>query len=248
MIYYITQLCNLDYEGLENICEGGSGMKFKDYLIMPVIAMYVLYTSCAYIAKPVEKTETAAAPAAVVDPSNICWGTDSGEQWFAEGNASSRCFYVSPDKNENNIFFVKNTYNSENYESKYVISDMHMKCAGNDGTNYDLIFPDEMTAYDCNSGTYYKRGDYNNILEQLMSGKFVNSENKNDFYVFKPSGKSAEYFGNKIFKGKWQLETSDTVTVYDNACKDYFRFNLITDYHGSITGFRFNDTVYTRSA
>lgn len=220
-------------------------MKFKDYLILPVVAMYVLYTSCAYVAKPAEKIELSKAPIAAVNPSEICWGTGSGEQWFAEGNSSSRSFYVSPDKNANDIYFVKNTCNSEKNESTYIISDMHMKCAGNDGINYDLIFPNEMTAYDCNSGTYYLRGDYEEIVKQLTSGKFVNSENANDYYVFKSSGKSTEYFGNKVFKGKWQLETSGTVSVYDQSCKEYFRFNLLTDFHGRITGFQFNDITYT---
>ena len=150
-----------------NMKRGGCRMKFKDYLILPVIAMYVLYTSCAYLPKPAEKMELAKAPAAVV------------------------------------------------------------------------------TAYACNSGSYDLCGGCEEIEKQLTSGKFVNSENPNDWYVFKSSGKSAEYFGNKVFKGKWQLEANGTVSVYDQSCKEYFHFNLQTDFYGRITGFQFNNITYT---
>lgn len=179
--------------------------------------MYLLYASCTYIFDDSSNGE----PKATISPTEISWGDDC---WYQEGARNGDSF------NEKNL--------------NYSIKDMHMSGVSDNGTKYDLIFVDELTAYDLLSETYYRRADYDTLYNDLISGKFVNAQNENDYYVFKDSGKSIEYFGNQVFKGSWSFKTSSILKVYDNTCKEYFEFELIFDVMGNISGFKFYDSVY----
>ncbi len=230
-------------------------MKYKDYLILPVLLMFLIYASCAYI----NKAETSAngvseRPAAAVDPMDISWGPekdDSGENWYAEGARGTSYFSVTPNAAKGNTISFFNSSSGDHRsavtESSYVVSDMHMRCTNN-GTRYDFIFTNEMTAYDTISGTYYQRGDYEEIKSQLTSGKFVNEDNPKDYYVLKDNGKSVEYFGDRVFKGNWTLSTAETISLYDKANKQDYQFSLIYDDFGNISGFDFKGIVYSLAA
>ena len=228
-------------------------MKYRDYLIVPALIMYLLYTSCAYIANKGQSKEAGNVeiPVASVCPTKISWGNEaesSGDNWYAGGARGADYFTVTTsDAGTDAISFYDSRTAIKGVSCAYTVSDMHLKC-NNDGQKYDLIFVDELTAYDCNSGTYYQRGDYASIVDKLTSGKFVNSENPRDYYIFKPDGKSAEYFGEKVFKGKWNLNTTDSIYVYDNQCREYFHFTLLTDGCGEVSGFSFNNTNYYLAA
>ena len=70
-------------------------MKYRDYLILPVLIMYLLYTSCAYIAKTDEAASVGkkAVPDAAVNPASMIWGGDEGEYgelWYASGALMTR--------------------------------------------------------------------------------------------------------------------------------------------------------------
>lgn len=218
-------------------------MKYKDYLIVPVLAMYLLYASCAYIAKD---GADAAEPEPSVNPSDITWSSsgDEAEYWYADGRRGTECFYVVEGQYGAGGICFSDGSRSDDRTSNYVISNMHLKCSGGSGESHDLIFLNEVTAYDTVSGTYYKRADYEDITGSLVSGKFVNSENPKDYYIFKKNGKSAEYFGDKVFKGKWSLDTAESLTVYDYSCRQDFRFGIVTDPAGGVAALKFNDTVY----
>ena len=194
-------------------------LKYKDYLILPVLIMYLLYASCAYIARTENEGDgKKTTPVAVVDPAVISWGDAEGEYgecWYAEGARGTSYFMVAASgRGEPSICFYNNSSigkHNDFTESSCVVADKHMRCTNN-GIRYDLIFVNEMTAYDLISGTYYQRGDYKLLKAQLTAGKFVNAENPNHYYVFKENGKSVEYAGDKVFKGKalddvpfWQL-------------------------------------------
>ena len=105
-----------------------------------------------------------------------------------------------------------------------------------------------MTAYDLLSGTYYQRGDYNLLKSQLTTGKFVSADNPNHYYVFKENGKSVEYAGDKVFKGKWSISTSDSISLYDKTCREIFNLQLLSDDFGNVCGFNTNGAVYTLAA
>lgn len=218
-------------------------MKYKDYLIVPVLAMYLLYASCAYVAKGGADT---AVPEPSVNPNDITWNSsgDEAECWYANGQRGTECFYVIEGEYGSSGICFSNGSRSGDKTSNYVISNMHLKCSSSSGESHDLIFLNEVTAYDTVSGTYYKRADYDDISASITSGKFVNSENPKDYYVFKKGGKSTEYFGDKVFKGKWSIDTAETLTVYDNSCRQYFHFGIISDAAGSVTALKFNNTVY----
>lgn len=208
--------------------------------------MYLLYASCAYVAKSGSDN---AVPEPSINPTDIEWNSgDGAERWYANGQRGTECFYVvEGEYGSSGICFSKGS-RADDVTSNYVISNMHLKCSADSGENHDLIFLNEVTAYDTVSGTYYKRADYEDITDALVSGKFVNSENPKDFYVFKKSGKSVEYFGDKVFKGKWSLETAEILTVHDNSCRQDFRFGIITDGAGGVVALKFNDTIYNLAA
>lgn len=230
-------------------------MKYRDYLVLPAIIMYIVFASCAFIAKAdnTGKNSEDAVPTASVNPTEISWGCEednSGEYWYAAGARTGEFFSVEKNsKGSNEICFYdsKEDMNSSKPVT-YLVNDMHMKCLTEEGRHYDLIFLDEMTAYDCISETYYQRADYDTLSSQLVSGKFVNSTNSRDYYVFEKNGKSYEYFGDQVFKGLWTLETSETMSVYDKTCKQDFNFNLMFDNYGNISGFTFNEIAYNLAA
>ena len=229
-------------------------MKYRDYMILPAIIMYIVFASCAFVAKAPSNSDIANAeivePTASVNPADISWGPKEdaiGEYWYAEGTRTGEYFAVeTSSSNIGDIYFFNGRTASDavTQATPYVVKDMHMQCATNEGRRYDLIFLDEMTAYDCVTGTYYQRADYDSICRQLVSGKFVNSTNSRDYYVFKTNGKSAEYFGDQLFKGRWNVNTSGTIAVYDYSCEEYFYFNIVFDKYGNISGFTFNEIVY----
>ena len=209
-------------------------MKYKDYLLIPILAMYILYASCAYIAE--NGGIGSKEPVASVCPTEICWDSDS---WYADGARGGNSFNVE----NSGELVISDGRQSSNVN--YSIADMHMRCSDGEGTRYDLIFLDEMTAYDCISGTYYQRGDYESLMNQLSSGRFVNEANEDDYYVFKDSGRSTEYLGNRVFKGEWTLSTAQKLTIYDNQCDGFMDFNLIYDNSGKISGLTYNNMKYS---
>ena len=230
-------------------------LKYKDYLILPVLIMYLLYASCAYIARTENEGDgKKTTPVAVVDPAVISWGDAEGEYgecWYAEGARGTSYFMVAASgRGEPSICFYNNSSigkHNDFTESSCVVADQHMRCTNN-GIRYDLIFVNAMTAYDLISGTYYQRGDYKLLKAQLTAGKFVNAENPNHYYVFKENGKSVEYAGDKVFKGKWNINTSDTIVLYDKACKQVLDLELFSDDYGNLGGFNSNGTIYTLAA
>ena len=197
-------------------------MKYKDYLIIPIILIYIVATSFAYVGKNEVSDVPIDAPQASVCPEDINLGTDV---WYAEGSRNSDAISASS-------------------VSRISYEDMHMLCATNEGKNYDLIFVDSMTAYDCNTGTYYERADFDTLVKELSSGKFINSSNYKDYFVFEENGKSIEYYGDKVYKGEWSFDTSDTLLVYDNACRGYIGFDILFDVYGDICGISNSDYVY----
>lgn len=231
-----TKLWKPNYRNCQK--EAKHNMKYKDYLLVPIFCMYLLYASCTYLAK--DKADTGEAfPEPSISPSEICWDKD---YWYAEGQRSGDCFNL---ENGKEMVIVDGLKNSEN--ASYYISDMHMRCDDGEGKRYDLIFVDEMTAYDCVSGQYYQRADYDALKGQLISGKFVNTRNDRDYYIFKDSGKSVEYFGNKVFKGSWNLSTADTLSIYDKQCHGYMDFRITYSSDGRISGITYNDSTYILS-
>ena len=197
-------------------------MKYKDYLIIPIIAIYIVMTSFAYVNVSNENEDGTAAPTASVSPVDINLGDDT---WYAEGTRNSDCINAAT-------------------VSKLSIKDMHLLCSTDEGKSYDLIFVDSMTAYDCNTGVYYERADYDTLVDELLSGKFINESNYTDYYTFSSNGKSAEYFGEKVYKGKWSLDTSDSLVIYDNTCKGYMNFAILFNVYGDVSGISYGGKVY----
>lgn len=220
-------------------------MKYKDYLILPVIIMFMIYASCAYVGSPDAAVAEAACPEPSVDPSVISWmqgDSDTGECWYESGIRGASYFSVNRDANGAKVITFHE--GRQGTESAFIVSDMHMKC-NNDGKRYDLIFTDEMTAYDTLSGRFFQRGDYSQMKNELLSGRFINSENPRDYFLFRDNGKSVEYFGDKVFKGNWNFDTSTTVAVNDRSCKKNYHFDLLFDGYGSVCGFDFNGITYS---
>lgn len=210
--------------------------------------MFMLYASCAFISK--SEATLGNTPDVGVNPDEIVWGYDEnglGEYWFANGRRGTEFFSVLKGKSGiNEICFFNGTKGITDVTSKsvnYSVEDGHMICSS-DCRDYDFIFVDEMTAYDSESGIYYRRGDYRQIYDSIISGKFVNADNYNDYYVFQKSGKSTEYFGEKAFPGRWRLTTSATMCVYDNRSEQEYLLNLIYDNFGVVCGFSFDGINY----
>lgn len=227
-------------------------MKYKDYLILPVLIMYLIYASCAYIAK-VDGTadKRAAIPPAVIDPAQIVWSDDDeseGEFWYADGVRGTAYFSVnSSDSGETTIRFYGGS-NSGKYqsvtESACTVRNKHLQCTS-DKTRYDFVFPDQMTAYDVLSGIRYQRADSSQMKTQLTSGKFVNQSNPENYFVLKENGKSKEYSGVKVFSGKWTMNTTDTIVLSDHYLGDSVCVDILCDPFGNINGFDIDGTIYS---
>lgn len=133
-------------------------MKYRDYLILPVLMMFVIYASCAYVGQP-EPAMADETPAVVVS--------------------------VADEREE--------------------------------------------------------------LLSQLTSGKFVNERNARDYFVLKANGKSVQYCGDRVFKGKWDLSGQEALTLRPNRGKPSVTMEFLYDGYGSISGVICNEVVYSLS-
>lgn len=222
-------------------------MKYKDYLILPILAMYLVYASCAYVG---EADAAGKVPKKLIDPAYISWGKsneDYGELWYAENPVAKDCFFVSNDQNgKNEISFISTQSGQRNrvQKSDYSIVDKHMYCRSSNQT-YDLVFTDALTAYDTLSGVYYRRADLNQLKDSLSSGKFVNSENEKNYFVIQKNGKVTEFLGEREYRGSWRAKTADTITLIGNDSNNQLDFMLIYDEYGYLTAIESqNNIVY----
>jgi hypothetical protein len=230
-------------------------MKYKDYLILPVLIMYLIYASCAYIAKVDGTAEKhASIPSVTVDPSLIVWSdsdSNEGEFWYADGIRGTAYFSVnSSASGETTIRFYGGTNSGKSQtvtESVCTIRNKHLQCT-NDGLKYDFVFPDQMTAYETVSGIRYQRADSSQMKTQLTSGRFVNESNPGNYFVLKENGKSKEYSGVKVFNGKWTMNTTDTIVLSDHTTGEPVCVDILCDPFGNISGFDIDGTIYTLAA
>ena len=230
-------------------------MKYKDYLILPVLIMYLIYASCAYVAKVDGSAEKRASmPSATVDPSQIVWSddeSDEGEFWYADGVRGTAYFSVNgsaPETLTIRFYGGANAGKQQTVtESSFTIRNKHLQCTNN-GIKYDFIFPDQMTAYDTVSGIRYQRADSSQMKTQLTSGRFVNESNPGNFFVLKENGKTKEYCGVKVFSGKWTMNTTDTIVLSDHNTGEAVCVDILCDPFGNINGFDIGGTVYTLAA
>ena len=230
-------------------------MKYKDYLILPVLIMYLIYASCAYIAKADGSAEKRASiPPAAVDPSQIVWSDDEnseGEFWYADGVRGTAYFSInSLNSGVVTIRFYGGTNSGKSQtvtESSCTIRNKHLQCI-NDGIKYDFIFSDQMTAFDTVSGIRYQRADSSQMKTQLTSGKFVNESNPGNYFVLKENGRSKEYAGVKVFSGKWTMNTTDTIVLSDRSTGKSVCVDILYDSFGNISGFDINGIVYSLAA
>ena len=230
-------------------------MKYKDYLILPVLIMYLIYASCAYIAKVDGSAEKhSSMPSAAVDPSYMVWSNDDsgeGEYWYADGVRGTAYFSVNRSiSGETAIRFYSGANSGKLQavtESVCTIHNKHLQCTNN-GIRYDFVFPDEMTAYDAVSGIRYQRADSSQMKTQLTSGKFVNKSNPGNYFVLKENGKTKEYSGVKVFSGKWAMNTKDTIVLSNHNSKESICVDILCDSFGNINGFDIEGTIYTLAA
>ena len=230
-------------------------MKYKDYLILPVLIMYLIYASCAYIAKVDGSAEKRASmPSATVDPSQIVWSddeSDEGEFWYADGVRGTAYFSVNSSAPETSTIRFYGGVNAGKQqtvtESSFTIRNKHLQCTNN-GIKYDFVFPDQMTAYDTVSGIRYQRADSSQMKTQLTSGKFVNESNPGNYFVLKENGKTKEYCGVKVFSGKWTMNTTDTIVLSNHSTGEPIRVDILCDSFGNINGFDIKGTIYKLAA
>ena len=230
-------------------------MKYKDYLILPVLIMYLIYASCAYIAKVDGSAEKRASiPPVAVDPSQIVWGDDEnseGEFWYADGIRGTAYFSVNISASGSvTIRFYGGTNSGKSQtvtESSCIIRNKHLQCT-NDNIRHDFIFTDQMTAYDTVSGIRYQRADSSQMKTQLTSGKFVNESNPGNYFVLKENGRSKEYSGVKVFSGKWTMNTTDTIVLSDHSTGESVCVDILYDSFGNISGFDIDGAIYTLAA
>ena len=230
-------------------------MKYKDYLIVPELLMYLIYASCAYIAE-VDGTSVKHndIPSAKVDPAIIVWSDDEnseGELWYADGVRGTAYFSVNKiSSGAATIRFYEAATSGKQVtvsETSFIIRNRHLQCT-NGGVKYDFVFPDELTAYDIISGVRYQRADSGQIKTQLTSGKCVNESNPGNYFVLKENGKTKEYSGVKVFNGRWMMNTTDTIVLLNSCDKNTVCADILCDPFGNINGFDIGGTVYSLAA
>ena len=224
--------------------------RYKDYLILPVLVMYLIYASCTYIANADSpEASGSAAQVAAVKPDEIVSSFNSRvEFWYADGMRGGACFSIGKNETGSSVIsFFANSEETANEKpgAAYLVSGMHL-CCSEDGKRYDLVFADDTTAYETISGVTYHRADYSRLKSVLIGGKFVNTTNSKDYYVFKSNGKCKEYFEDRVYNGTWNFCGEDTVAVYDKVCKESFELILMKNAYGDVFGFNLNGNVYSR--
>ena len=151
--------------------------------------------------------EPTPAPQAVLDPAEIEWG------YQAPGISDAQYWYVDGDKTAASFLFFEDDYlttvdgeTRNTMDTKIV--DKHIVDAETNGGAFDFVFTDVLTCYDLVSNQWYKRADYETLVQSLTGTTFVCEAGSQWKFTFHADGTMTYDDDGTIKTGTWWIENA----------------------------------------
>lgn len=184
-------------------------------------------------AAPVEKADSVEAK---LDPSEIYFGSaDQGDLWYKDGV-----------KGGDYLVFVKADNSVSGYACNKAENGTVVKtwlCAASSGLHFldqeadqgkseiDLVFADAFKAYDNVSGTWYVRGDPEQIAQLFAGKQLVDKDDASKTILFSADGSGKEVFEGKEDALSWSLNGAASLRYIDSEHEHIL--SIVTDENGA---------------
>lgn len=154
--------------------------------------------------------EPTPVPQAALDPNEIEWG------YQESGVSDTQYWYVDGDKTSSSYIFFEDDYLTmvdgeirNTVDTK--IADKHIVDAETGGSAFDFAFTDVLTCYDLVSKQWYKRSDYETVVQSLTGATYVCEAGSQWKYTFNADG-TMVYDNDGVLKtGTWQIQDARTI-------------------------------------
>lgn len=202
--------------------------------IFSVLFLFILIFSLSACGNNFPKAE------AVADPAEINWGSgEEGDRWYLDGK----------EEEENYLIFTKASTGKDCYICQSVTegNKSELTCTAREkhltvpGGIIDIIFPDQFTAYDTVSKTYYSRGNLKDLMSSLGNLVFEEKTDATNVLKLNEDGKCKEKYLGNTYTGTWKLCTPDTVRCTFKDDDFPYEFKVVKDDDGNITGLKQGD-------
>lgn len=145
-----------------------------------------------------------------MDPEEIEWG------YQAPGISDTQYWYVDGDKSATSfLFFEDGCLTMVDGETRSTvdtkISDKHIVDAETNGGLFDFVFTDVLTCYDLVCKEWYKRADYEAVVESLTGAAFVCEAGSQWKYTFNADGTMVYDNDGTLKTGTWWIQDARTI-------------------------------------
>lgn len=180
---------------------------------------------------------------AVLDPSLVnmgkVWLEDRQvDAWYKDGvSGGDYIFFETADNSDLGYAYVR-VEGGERKETLLctVTMDMHVidASATAETSTIDLVFADHFRVYDYKSGTWYVRGDPQQLCTLFADIQFVCQDSESNTLLLKADGTGVELFDGAESALTWVMTSASTVTYNDGEHEH--ELQIITDENGALTG------------
>ena len=174
-----------------------------------------------------------------IDPATINWGTGTeGDRWYLDGKEGNDYLIFSRAETGKACYICESVTESGKTEITCTALEGHLTAPGD---IVDFIFPDNFTAYDTISETYYSRGDAEALRAAIGDLTFIEKTDETNVLKLTKDGACKEKYLGNSYSGTWELVTPDTVCCSFQNDDFPYEFVLVKNEKGDITGLKQGD-------
>ena len=181
---------------------------------------------------------SSAAPRQALDPSTIepgmVWDNDAdngtSDIWYKDGNRSGEGFFITNANNDAGRSLTWVDAKGSQTDSAFYLEvspDKHLvNQSGHNEPAVDLVFEDNMTAYDNASGTRYSRGDQKALESQINDTTW---EYKDTTFTFNADGTYKQEQNGKERSGVWEVRSPTVLGIMASDRDKFDEFRMVSD-------------------
>lgn len=227
----------------------------KIIMLILVCAMVCSFAACGEKSAEVTATPAPAAPDAVentpveqapvitekvdsgIDPTLINFGTSGGEahigdSWYKNGEKSGDSIYFEKADNANAGFACVRVKEGEVDKTWLCKVTDNGHVVDQDGSSdLDLVFENELSAYNNADGVRYVRGDAQELAKLFADKTLTEQDNASNTIILNADGTGKEVFDGKEDALTWKVVSATIVSVSDSEYE--YSFTVNTDEAGN---------------
>lgn len=166
-----------------------------------------------------------------IDPSLIDFGVSGGEahkgdNWYKDGVKGDSFIYFETADNANAGFACIKVEGGSIVKTWLCKTDSGNRVSDQDGSSdLDLVFENELSAYNNADGTRYVRGNAEEIAKLFAGRNLAEQENPSNTIVLNADGTGKEVFEGKEDALTWKIIAATLVSVSDSEYEYIFTVN-----------------------